>query len=205
MKIRPSPLTIPTLTALLAGIVLLNTVGFPFCENPARQPFTAYGGNDFGWPFTYLSTNFTASQWQQMRRPDGRYAYPIHVAIEPTELFSNQDVVVFSGRGLAQNVAAWCAILVYAAVVLELWQRQCRRSYPFTVRTILILMTGICLIAGLSRSGMFYHWWYLQYYKFWVLGEQLMSIAALCVGVALAARYWIKVRRHGSRRTPNAA
>jgi hypothetical protein len=207
MKIKPRALTIPTLIALLASIVILNTVGFPFCQNPARHPFTAYGGNDFGWPFTYLSTNFTVSQWQQMRRPDGRYAFPASVAIKPTELFSNQDqdIVTFSRIGLASNIAAWCAILLYASVVLELWQRQSRRSYPFTVRTILIMMTWICLTAGLSRSGMFYHWCYLQYYRFWTLGKQLVFVAALCIGVALVARYWNQVRRHGSYQTPNAA
>jgi len=204
MKIRPRPLTIPTLAALLASMVLLNIVGFPFYHNPARYPFTAYGGNDFGWPFTYLSTNLTASQWQQMRTRDGRYLLPSKVAIKPTELFSNQDVVTFSGKGLASNVAAWCAILVYAGVVLELWQRQCRRPCFFTVRTLLILTTGICLIAGLSRSGMFYRWWYLEYYTLWILGKQLISIAALCLGVALAARYWIQVRRDGRSKQRSA-
>jgi len=207
MKIKPRPLTIPTLIALLASIVMLNTVGFPFCQNPARRPFTAYGGNDFGWPFTYLSTNFTASQRQQMRMPAGGYAFPASVAIKPTELFSDQehDIVTFSRVGLASNLAAWCAILLYAGVVLELWQRQSRRSYPFTVRTILIMMTWICLTAGLSRSGMFYRWCYLQNYYLWALGKQLVFVAALCIGVALATRYWNQVRRHGSYRTPNAA
>lgn len=207
MRITPRPLTIPTLTALFASVVLLNTAGFPFCENPARHPFKTYGGNDFGWPFTYLSTNFTDSQWQQMQRPGGGYAYPARVAIGPTELLSKQDIVTFNGRALTGNVIAWCAILVYGGLVLELCQHQCGRCRPLNRRTLLILLTGVLLIGGLSRSGMFHYWCCRRHYQWWLLGEQVVALAVCSTGVPLAVWYWSRARRHEShesRRTTDA-
>jgi len=162
-KISLQPLTKAALMAELIVFVTLNVTGFPFVCNPAGPPFKDYGGNEFGWPFIYYSTNFTPSQYQQMQMPDGGFRFPAGVALKPTTVFASQDSAEFTPARIGWNVLVACAIFFWTAVTLELWLAPGQRI-PSLSFWLLVLLVGAIVL--LSQSGIFYHYCYVRYYRF---------------------------------------
>jgi hypothetical protein len=161
-SVRVQPLTKGVLLAELVVFVTWNITGVPFSCVPPRPPFTDYGGNDFGWPFIYRSTNFTPSQWQQMRNPNGSFRLPAGVVLEPTTVFTSQSSVEFTPAHIGWNVLIACAIVFWTGVTLELWLAPGQRI-PSTSFWLLALL--VCLIVLLSQTGMFYYYCYWPYYN----------------------------------------
>ncbi len=193
---RPSPLTLPAVFAVVAGMAIVNSIGCPFCQTPPRTPFKTYGGNDFGWPFTYMSTNFTESQWRQMRLPDGRYQLPQKSDLAPTDLLhSDHDVVEHSSSALLMN--GWFAICIMAwtATIVEMWQRSTESAPNAKIPAVCALAMLTVLLALATRSGYFYNHISLPYYDEWYAAK-----VACCPTIAMVT-LWTTVRFYRVKRT----
>jgi len=186
------PLTSAALMAELIVFVTLNITGFPVSFNPVLPPFKSYGGNRFGWPFNYHSTNLTASQWQQMQMPDGGRRLPAGAALKPTTLFASQDSAEFIPVHIGWNVLIACAIFFWTAVTLELWLAPGQRI-PSRAFWLLVLL--VCAIVLLSQSGIFYHYCYVPYNKLWKLATRLAGLTLLFAPAIVSMTRKLRMRQ----------
>lgn len=191
-SLRVQPFTKAALLAELVVFVTLNLTGVPFSCVPPRPPFKSYGGNDFGWPFIYHSTNFTPSQWQQMRNPNGSFRLPAGIALEPTTVFTTQDSVEFTPAHIGWNFLVVCAIASWTAVTLELWLSPGQR-----IPSLLFGLSAfsVCAIVLLTQTGIFYHYCYWPYYELWKYTRRLAGLTLLFTPAVLLMTRKLRIRQ----------
>ena len=165
-------------------LALINLTGFPW----VAWSGSTWGGNEFGWPFRYLSAPLTEAQWDEAIefRCYLQDHKPYKGFITPLASPWGHQVEEFRPWRLMMNVAA--AALLAGAVVaaMGLRQRFRRRPLQFTVRYLLVLVTLGAAVAAILRSGdvILFYWNH----------RLTLYLVAFCVGAILLVGLVLKDR-----------
>ncbi len=178
--VRPLPVFVIVLYSLLA----LNLTGFPWFAKSGSH----WGGNEFGWPFTYASAPWNESQSQEAVE----YRLYVHRMTEFTGYISpvlgpwNADIGEFCVSKLLANVAICGAIaFALAFVTRRLPMNRDGRLFQFSVVSLLVMVAVAAAVTEGLESR--YAYFYVLTYRRWVNSGVLVVCAILAVLCAYTA------------------
>lgn len=152
-RLRGTSLAASAPAALLLVYFLgaVNLTGFPWVAWSGNM----WGGNEFGWPFTYMSVPLTPSQWNEAvafrRHFQGGEAYRGFVT--PLRSPWGHEVEGFEPGYLAANIVIVAVLAASVFIVMYICQRFRERPMKFTVRYLLVLLTVAAAMTGGLGSG----------------------------------------------------
>ncbi len=172
-----------------ACLILLNTIGFPQMRNPPP------GGrwNEFGWPWTYLTTGFTRHQTYQYIHAPSEYDI---ASISPAELTSASRVSFydsFESEGLLVNAVVLVTLVVMTGLFVQIIRPLMGGARAFTIKDIFVQTAAVAIFAAFTRSALLQHtrYWYYAFRPLWII---LFLIGVILVAVWIA----IRLQRHCS-------
>jgi len=178
------------LGVLLCGLAA-NTAGHPFYHNPSRHPGLGYTGNDFGWPYTYLTTCLDAKQEAASRLPDDSVKKPHSIALPRQELvefvMSEEPVVCLNTRRAWQNAGVIVVICLECGLCGYLLSRLRPELSSRSLGVLLLLV--VATLVG-TRSGLAHLYLYIPWYQLWQFAPWLaLGVPA---GFAVAAGFSLR-------------
>ncbi|NQT40282.1 MAG: hypothetical protein HQ581_22505 [Planctomycetes bacterium] len=183
--VGPVPITILAIYTL----ALANFTGYPWVAWSGNT----WAGNHFGWPFTYLSTPATPSQFEEA--VDFHYycldGEEYKGSVTPLTAPWGQEVEDFHVGSLLANLSIAVLLATMVPFLTQFTQRSRQRPPQFTIGSLFMLTALCATVSAAFRSGDVY---------FFYIAHRAALFAVAFLGIVMMFALGLVRRRNEKER-----